>query len=843
MKLHTILITASGVLMSVASLKAQTTVNGGLEVLGNLSVGGNVFDFGTTASTNSAVAWQYNDGTNGTNSTFTLSATRPGARFLWWDNATGTPRLKMRLDSTNVLTLFQTNGTTEGVVLSPDGTSSFVGSVVISGTNNRMPAQTLTDSDSILTRGLADQRYLQTGLGAIAVGGTNLVVATNGRVGVGTASPSFDLSLDGEANQTISVERASSGVGKNLTISAGSAGAGSDLAGGSLVLSAGASSGAGTGEILFQTPQAGVPGSSNNSAITRMRIDSAGSVGIGPGAFSGHTGNRAVLDVSGGGSTLMLGGDGSYSTNGTRTDGVQKRMEILMPPFYTNTPALPVMSAVVNSNVASLHIGSRVTPSGRAFTSIHLGTSLDPTNTTSSGRRRLSILGDGKIIVNETRTNTADFQIMGAVETNLFYVAVGTNRVGIGTNAPAATLHVAGGAQVDGTLTLPNQTITNSASAITVGQADGRYLSAASNNVGAADSAIAIVNNDTGGAMLNYDALGGDGWLVGDPSGLRSAIELGYLGTNAATTRTNLELGWAGTNAATTRANLGLGETSDVEFKTVKVSSLISGGSSSGFLGRDPSGAIVLYGAEAVSGEPRFYGWDGFSTAAISSGQARTNLGLGFTATPAFKGLFISSAEPFPTNTTSLGVGEGTLSGYSGIRATLDVAASHATVMLGSDASLTNRTRTDGTQKRMHILMAPFNTNLAGLQVMSGVVNSNDASLTLGIPSSGAGRSLTSLHFGTALHTTNGFWGRKRLSILGDGKIIVNETRTNTADFQIMGAVDTNLFYVAVGTNRVGIGTNAPAATLHVAGNARIDGALRISPQGDLSMGVYTNAP
>ncbi len=44
----------------------------------------------------------------------------------------------------------------------------------------------------------------------------------------------------------------------------------------------------------------------------------------------------------------------------------------------------------------------------------------------------------------------------------------------------------------------------------------------------------------------------------------------------------------------------------------------------------------------------------------------------------------------------------------------------------------------------------------------------------------------------------------------------------------------------------VGISTNAPSARLHVNGDARFEGPVlirRLVPQGDLSMGSYTNAP
>jgi hypothetical protein len=644
MKIHTILITASGVLMSLACLQAQSTtllgdhfIAGSLEVRDDLSVGGNAIDFGTTVSSNSAVVWQYSDGTNGTNSTLTLSATRSGAGFLWQDNAPGTALRKMRLDSTNTLTLFQTNGTTEGVVLSPNGTSLFAGSVVISGADNRMPAQTLMGIDSILTRGLADQRYLQTGL-----------------------------------------------------------------------------------------------------------------------SWSG----------------------------------------------LTNTSA----------------------------------------------------------------------------------------------------------------------------------------------------------------------------------AALRADLGLGYLGTNAATTRTNLELGWAGTNEATTRTNLGLGATNDVEFKTLKLSTLVFGGSSTGFLGRTPNGAITLYGTNVLTAEPSFYGWDGFSAAAISRGQARTNLGLAFLGTnsaAARSGLGLA-----PTSTVTFG--QLNVAAYVSGAAFVQMQSGGALVgvpntnptsvptFYGSDGFA--GTVMNPAQARAHLGLGYLGTNAATTRTNLGLgaswltntllpTTTNAADLTAGILPDG--RLSTNVMFRTAgllrsnnlADLTNVGQARTNLQMgatnfvrfgsveaanvegtqmvfIGDGGILRFETSagsiimpdafnvladdgfmeiglpvvflngaagpwrdalglgpfatatslvaTNISDFVtavsaaapsttnagaltagtladarlstnvvvrdasgllIAGTQNPNLFYVAAGTDRVGIGTNAPAATLHVAGNARIDGALRISPQGDLSMGVYTNAP
>ncbi|MEK7995134.1 MAG: hypothetical protein AAB403_15110 [Planctomycetota bacterium] len=57
---------------------------------------------------------------------------------------------------------------------------------------------------------------------------------------------------------------------------------------------------------------------------------------------------------------------------------------------------------------------------------------------------------------------------------------------------------------------------------------------------------------------------------------------------------------------------------------------------------------------------------------------------------------------------------------------------------------------------------------------------------------------------------------------------------TNT--FSQTEPISTNYFL-----GKVGIGTNNPAARLHVAGEMKVDGAMTLPRQGDVEMGVYTN--
>ena len=47
----------------------------------------------------------------------------------------------------------------------------------------------------------------------------------------------------------------------------------------------------------------------------------------------------------------------------------------------------------------------------------------------------------------------------------------------------------------------------------------------------------------------------------------------------------------------------------------------------------------------------------------------------------------------------------------------------------------------------------------------------------------------------------------------------------------------------AISSGKIGIGTAAPAARLHVAGDGRFEGRVRIAPQGDVDMGPFTQEP
>lgn len=113
-----------------------------------------------------------------------------------------------------------------------------------------------------------------------------LRIDTGGRVGIGTTSPTSNLSFSGDSDQTIGLERMT-GVASaaSLTIQGGGASSGvSNRSGGSLILSGGTSTGSGGSSIRFNVASPGASGSSDRLPAQQMTLSSSGNLGIGTGS-------------------------------------------------------------------------------------------------------------------------------------------------------------------------------------------------------------------------------------------------------------------------------------------------------------------------------------------------------------------------------------------------------------------------------------------------------------------------------------------------------------------------------------------------------------------------------
>jgi hypothetical protein len=108
-------------------------------------------------------------------------------------------------------------------------------------------------------------------------GSVKVTIDSSGNVGIGTTTPGANLSFDSAATKTIQVDpRTTAAAGSNLIVSAGNSGAGTDLAGGELRLSAGATTGSGTSFLSFYVPALGFTGTTVRPPVEVARVTHSG---------------------------------------------------------------------------------------------------------------------------------------------------------------------------------------------------------------------------------------------------------------------------------------------------------------------------------------------------------------------------------------------------------------------------------------------------------------------------------------------------------------------------------------------------------------------------------------
>jgi hypothetical protein len=128
--------------------------------------------------------------------------------------------------------------------------------------------------------------------------------------------------------------------------------------------------------------------------------------------------------------------------------------------------------------------------------------------------------------------------------------------------------------------------------------------------------------------------------LAAAPAAGQTIKSLGYNTTNG-------QIVYSGTNTLTFT-------NSSVIFSNIQLG-IFGFGSDTGFVGRNSGGLFTLYGTNVSSSVPAFYGWSGSQNTAFSAGTARTNLGLGATNYPTFRGFeLLNSGDEMQINGTSI---------------------------------------------------------------------------------------------------------------------------------------------------------------------------------------------
>ena len=212
----------NGVYVGDLQIQADGTASpaeaGDLIVQGTVDIHGVTMALGEAGGASSpGMTITYTDDASGSNTTIALTARRASTSWKWRENTAGTAKDKMKLDTDNVVTLYNPSNGTAGVTLSPTGTSVFVNGITVggsavmtlatsdarylssAGSNVLLPSQTLTGTNSVLTQGLADNRYLHPdGSGFVGIGTTT--PANKLQVGSGTGLDSGAVSAFYGAN-------------------------------------------------------------------------------------------------------------------------------------------------------------------------------------------------------------------------------------------------------------------------------------------------------------------------------------------------------------------------------------------------------------------------------------------------------------------------------------------------------------------------------------------------------------------------------------------------------------------------------------------------------------------
>lgn len=141
--------------------------------------------------------------------------------------------------------------------------------------NARFIVATGTDSDPQYRK----NAFMVYDNGSADLGGQPVVTASTFQTHLGDAN----FALTSINHRSITVNASSSGPGKNLTIQAGNPANGNNLAGGSLILSGGNSTGNGGSSIEFRTAVGGTSGNGIATPMIRMKINAAGGIDAGEG--------------------------------------------------------------------------------------------------------------------------------------------------------------------------------------------------------------------------------------------------------------------------------------------------------------------------------------------------------------------------------------------------------------------------------------------------------------------------------------------------------------------------------------------------------------------------------
>ncbi len=520
------------------------------------SSGSVAMGFQTTASGSYSVAMGANSTASGQSSVAMGSSTASGLSSFSMGDSTQATGIASTAMGKSVIAGNGTAGSGQGD-----------GSMALGLIDNAVTITTRSQVTGIQSMGIfmGDQDGLvMTGANTMALFGGKMVIDT-AVPATFMGAPTYNLSFSGDtADQTIGMERETTNTtaGRNLTINAGGADAGStDLAGGNLVLQSGITTGNGLSNILFQTVVPGQgTGTTDRSPATSMTLAS-NSLTIPTGATTQEPGQAGMQAAANG----MMRYDTTTNKfrayqNGAWTDMIGGAGSVAIDDLTDAAKNL------TTNNIFMGHEGGGSVGANNLYNTGIGISALDSLNSASSGGG----LGDG---------NTAiGMNALTAVTSGWANTAVGA---GAGDSITSGGSNIAIGSEALSTVsnTNENTAVGNSALTVTTGSGNtalgdvaGRYLRTGTGNImigaGAAEgetvsftydgSDNVIIGTD---AAYNLDGTNNRNTIIGADTaanltaGGSDNILIGY-GINVPTTTSTYHLNIGGLITGTTNAGL-----------------------------------------------------------------------------------------------------------------------------------------------------------------------------------------------------------------------------------------------------------------------------------------------
>lgn len=289
--------------------------------------------------------------------------------------------------------------------------------------------------------------------------GTTINFAISAATQLSVTSNNLTFAQGAAKTFSIAQKAAASTTGDALTVAAGQHGAGTDISGGALNLSAGASSGAGSGAAVnIRLSKPGLSGSSTVSQTTLVTF-SYTSTNASQMLFNTDTSNKSILVgrvTSGGARTLTVQGGGA-TTGGSNLNGGTLDLN---GGIATGTGTSQVRFGVAGGG------GSGTSDSNPAITMTLTKQQLDFENGANDtfinwatnrvlklGANAVNVLNisDSTETVFNEDSNNIDFRMEGDTDANLFFLDASVDRIGISVNTPAHKFDVNGMVNTPGT--------------------------------------------------------------------------------------------------------------------------------------------------------------------------------------------------------------------------------------------------------------------------------------------------------------------------------------------------------------------------------------------------------